>query len=696
MSEPIPDRAPNRLIHESSPYLQQHAYNPVDWYPWGDEALEKARTENKMIFLSIGYSSCHWCHVMAHESFEDANIAKYLNDHFVPVKVDREERPDLDAIYMDAVQLISGQGGWPLNVWLTPQLVPVYGGTYFPPRSRPNDWGSGQRPDFMTILERLVHIFNNEPEQLSNHVSQMQDALQADILDQLTASPLDPKGLDKSVGIIQNGYDVTYGGFSPAPKFPHPMTIEFLFRYFSLTGNEPAVTMALQSLQAMICGGIYDQIGGGFHRYSTDKYWLVPHFEKMLYDNALLLSALTSAWQITKAPIFKETVEETIDFLFREMDDENGGFYSALDADSEGEEGRFYVWTAGELQKILGDEDVAKLQQWYPFDKDGNWDGFIILNRGKIPQASFPQKSDFTPKDDDWRRLRTKLLEAREKRVRPGTDDKVLTVLNSLLIKSLVVAGRAFNRKDWLDRAKKAADFILSTMYKDGTLYRVFRDSRVQQTGFLDDYGCFIEALTFIFEATAQEGYLTKALELTGEMLRLFHDPENSSFFYNHDGQDTPLKSVRDIFDNVTPSGNSSAIAALLRVTDLTGEFKYHEIAVAALGKLNKTATEHAPSFGYLLQGLVHEYVEKREIIIAGSDNERDRWRTIWSQIYTPYEIFIEGDGFSKSDLPLLSGKNPVDGKTTAYICRHFSCNAPITDLDKYIREIREQNRQVL
>jgi len=633
---------------------------------------------------------------MAHESFEDESVAQYLNEHFVPVKVDREERPDLDAIYMDAVQLMNGQGGWPLNVWLTPQLVPVYGGTYFPPRSRSDIMGPGQLPDLMTILERLVHIFNNEPEQLSNHISQMQDALQADLLDHLKASPLDPKDLDKSFAAIQNGYDVTYGGFSQAPKFPHPMTIEFLFQYFSLTGNKLAATMALHSLQAMICGGIYDQIGGGFHRYSTDKYWLVPHFEKMLYDNALLLSAMTSAWQVSKAPIFKEAVEETIDFLFREMTDENGGFYSALDADSEGEEGRFYVWTAGELQQVLGDEDMTKLQEWYPVEKDGNWDGFIILNRRKIPQTSFSQKSDLSPKDDDWQRLRNKLLEVREKRVRPGTDDKVLTVWNSLLIKSLVRAGRTFNRKDWLERAKKAADFILNTMYKDGTLYRVYRDGNVQQAGFLDDYGCFIEALTFIFEATAREEYLTKAQELTDEMLRLFHDPEKESFYYNHRGQDTPLKSVRDIFDNVTPSGNSSAITALLRISDLTGEFKYHDIAVPALGKLNKTATENAPSFGYLLQNLVHEYSEKHEIIIAGPDNERDRWLTEWSEIYAPHDIFIVGNGFPKSDLPLLKGKNPIDGKTTAYICRHFSCNAPITELDKYVREIREQNHQVL
>lgn len=695
MSEPVPDRVPNRLIHESSPYLQQHAYNPVDWYPWGEEALGKSRQENKMIFLSIGYSSCHWCHVMAHESFEDPTVAEYLNQHFVPVKVDREERPDLDSIYMDAVQLIAGQGGWPLNVWLTPQLIPVYGGTYFPPRSRSDISGSG-RPDFMTILERLVHVYASEPDQLSNHVTQMQEALQADILTNLNTSPLDPDDLDKSFSVIQNVYDATNGGFSQAPKFPHAMTIGFLFQYSSLTGNKVAATMALHSLQAMICGGIYDQIGGGFHRYSTDKYWLVPHFEKMLYDNALLLDATTSAWQISNASIFKEATEETVDFLFREMSDQNGGFYSALDADSDGEEGRFYVWTEEELQKVLGNEDLKKLKEWYPFKDGGNWEGFVILNRGMNPQTLFSQKSEPAVKDDDWLRLRSKLMEARAKRTRPGTDDKVLTAWNSLLIKSLILAGRTFNRKDWLERAQKTTDFILNTLYKDNILYRVYRDAKVQQTGFLDDYGCFIEALTFVFEATAQERYLDRAVELADKMLQLFHDPQNDSFYYNHSGQDTPLKSVRDIFDNVTPSGNSSAISALLRLSDLTGEFKYHDIAASALGKLNKTGTQHAPSFSYLLQTLVHEHLNKHEIIIAGPVKKRKPWRAAWSNVYAPHDIFIEGDDFLKSNLPLLKGKNPIEGKTTAYICQRFSCKSPITDLDKYIQEIREQNRQVL
>ena len=690
MSEPKHDRAPNRLIHESSPYLLQHAYNPVDWYPWGEEALNKSRNENKLIFLSIGYSSCHWCHVMAHESFEDPKVAEYLNEHFVPVKVDREERPDLDSIYMDAVQLMTGQGGWPLNIWLTPQLVPVYGGTYFPPKPA---W---QRPDFMTILQRLVHVFDNEPEQLSKHVTQMQEALQSDILEHLSASPLDPKGLDTSFEAIQNVYDATYGGFSRAPKFPHAMVIEFLFQYSSLTGTKMAANIALHSLQAMICGGIYDQIGGGFHRYSTDKYWLVPHFEKMLYDNALLLSSLTSAWQISKVPIFREAIEETIDFLTREMSHKDGGFYSALDADSEGLEGRYYVWTSEELKEILDEDELEELREWYPFDESGNWEGFVILNRGKIPQASFSEKSQPAVKDEQWQLLRDKLLKAREKRERPGTDDKILTAWNSLLIKSLVQAARACDRRDWLERAIQTTDFILDTMYKDGILYRVYREDNLQQTGFLDDYGCFIEALTWIFEATANEYYLEKAQKLADEMIRLFHDPQHDAFYYNYPDQDTPLKLVRDIFDNVTPSGSSSAISALLRLSDLCGEFKYHDIAVSALGKLNKTAIENAPSFGYLLQSIVHEHTNKREVIIVGPEKDRNRWIAEWLSTYTPHDIFVEGDEFLDSSLHLLENKKPIDGQTTAYICERFACEAPITNFNKYVREIQELYERVL
>jgi len=689
MSEPVNDRVPNRLIHESSPYLLQHAYNPVDWYPWGEEALDKSRKENKLIFLSVGYSSCHWCHVMAHESFENPKIAQYLNEHFVSIKVDREERPDLDSIYMDAVQLMTGQGGWPLNVWLTPQLVPLYGGTYFPLTSA---W---QRPDFLTVLQRLVHIYENEPKQLSNHVSQMQDALQADIYKNLGSSSLDKEELVKSFTAIQNIYDATYGGFSQAPKFPHAMVIEFLFQYSALTGNELASKMGIHSLQSMIYGGIYDQIGGGFHRYSTDKYWMVPHFEKMLYDNALLLSALTSAWQISKAPIFRETIEETVGFLQREMSHPDGGFFSALDADSEGREGRFYVWTADELKEILSDDELKTLKQWYPFDEKGNWEGFIVLNRGKMPQTSLSERLKPRAKDKEWERLKNKLLEAREKRERPGTDDKVLTSWNSLLIKALVKAGRTFNRRDWLTAAQKTTDFILSSMYRDGVIYRMYRDGKVQQSGFLDDYGSFIEALTFVFEATANERYLNKSIELADNMLELFHDSNQSAFYYTHPGQDTPLTSIRDIFDNVTPSGSSSAISALLRISDLTGDPKYRDIAESALKKLHRTAIQNAPSFGYLLQNYVHEYTDRHEIIVAGPAKERTKWREKWTQIYTPHDIFVGGEEFSDSSLPILKGKKAIDGQITAYICEHFACKSPVTDIEEYMREIEEQNQRV-
>ncbi len=670
----------NRLIHETSPYLLQHAHNPVDWYPWGEEALEKAATENKLIFLSIGYSSCHWCHVMEHESFEDESVAAYLNEYFVPIKVDREERPDLDSIYMEAVQLMTGQGGWPLNVWLTPKKIPIYGGTYFPPVDR------YQRPGFLTVLNRLLDLYQSDPGSISQRVAQIQQALQADLMQHVETSEISEKQFHDAAEVFRKHFDPIYGGFGPAPKFPSAMGISFLFHYHFLFQDEQTGIMAVDSLSHMLEGGIYDHIGGGFHRYSTDKEWLVPHFEKMLYDNGLLLDALCDAFQVTGDETIKNTVYETIQFLEREMMSPEGGFYSAIDADSEDIEGQFYVWQYNDMKDILTPDEFNVFSEIYGVTQTGNWEG------KNIPNRIHSSRKQLTITEKQKRLIKTaknKLLTARENRIRPETDTKVITSWNALILKALCKAYLVFGEEQWKQLVLKNVHFLLKTMFDDTTLLRTYNKQKAKQPGFLDDYALLTEALTYVFEISGDEYYLEQSIMLSGLLIQLFHDPGNNAFYFISDQHETTLSRPRDTFDNATPGGNSAAITALQRTGYLSGNSHFIEIARKALEKLVETASQNALSFGYFLKALAFEWKKGPEVIIAGKDIKP--YIKEWSLNFSPNSFIIVGEDFSRSQQPVITGKKSLNGKTTAYVCQNFTCKQPVTDLQEFRKLLNEQ-----
>ncbi|MEX2640650.1 MAG: thioredoxin domain-containing protein [Balneolales bacterium] len=671
------EKAPNRLIGETSPYLLQHAYNPVAWYPWGEEALDRARSENKMIFLSIGYSSCHWCHVMEHESFEDPETARLMNDKFINIKVDREERPDLDSVYMEAVQMITGQGGWPLNVWLTPDKIPVFGGTYFPPQSMHG------RPDFRTVLGKLADMHEQSPQDVRQQADKMRQAIQQDLYQRIEPGTVNRDLLDRAFASYKKSFEPVHGGFSTAPKFPTTMGIEFLLRYHHLSGNEEAAHMALHSLDGMIMGGIYDQAGGGFHRYSTDEKWLVPHFEKMLYDNALLLSALCDAWQLTGKALYRETIYETYGWLKREMLSGEGGFYSALDADTAGEEGRFYIWKDEEIDKILRDPDRHYFKTVYSVTPQGNWEGFNILHRTNS-LADYAAGLDIEPGAlaESLARSKDRLLTERDKRVRPGLDDKIITSWNSMLLKSLCKCYKAFGDEDFKRTAVDNANLLTTRLWQEDVLYRTYKDGIAKQQGFLDDYALLCEALSYVFEITGDEKYLEQAVGLAASLRENFLDKEHNAFFYTSKNHEPLIVNSRDVFDNVTPSGNSAACAAFQRLGKLTGDGSLQAIAGRAMEGLGNVMADHGTVFGYLLQVIVAEVEPGQEIIIAG--DTPGPFREIWARQYNPLSFIITGSTFSDSVWSTLKGKEPLNGRTTAYVCRNFKCHEPATDPEEF------------
>ncbi|MCX7827126.1 MAG: thioredoxin domain-containing protein, partial [Verrucomicrobiae bacterium] len=558
------ERKPNRLALEKSPYLLQHAHNPVDWHPWGAEAFEKARRENKPIFLSIGYSTCHWCHVMAHESFEDAEIAAVLNRWFVPVKVDREERPDVDWIYMTAVQAMTGQGGWPLSAWLTPDLKPFYGGTYFPPVGR---FG---RPGFKQILERIHEVWEQQREKVVEQGEQLEALLRE------TASRGDGAGeigeavLRAAYEQFRDQYDERYGGFGGAPKFPRPAQFNFLLRYWARTGEELALEMTTHTLRQMALGGMYDQIGGGFARYSTDERWHVPHFEKMLYDNAQLLVSYCEAWQITRDPFFRDVARDIARYVLRDLTHPEGAFYSAEDADSEGVEGKFYAWTMDELREALGEEDAKFAGYYFGCEEQGNW----TAPAGHGPQnanvlfvaRTFDQmaKAFNTTPELARRRLeeaRKKLFEVRSKRVRPHLDDKILTAWNGQMIAALARAAQTLDEPQYLAAAERAANFVIEKLYdlQTKTLQRRWRDGEAKVEGFLDDYAFFIAGLLELYEASFDPKWIEHAVALANTMIARFHDEADGGFWFTAPGQSDLIARMKDDYDGAEPSGNSIA-----------------------------------------------------------------------------------------------------------------------------------------
>lgn len=685
----------NRLIDETSPYLLQHAHNPVDWYPWGDEAIEKARTENKPIFLSIGYSACHWCHVMEHESFENEAIAAILNEHFISIKVDREERPDLDDIYMGAVQAMTGQGGWPMTVFLTPDLKPFYGGTYYPPEDK---FG---RPGFGSLTTQIAKIWETEPQKLLESADQLTNVLsanagfQGESADAITDEPF-PTVLTQ----LQRDYDLEDGGWGAAPKFPSGPTIDLLLRRYHATKNEAALGMALDTLRKMANGGMYDHLGGGFHRYSVDAQWLVPHFEKMLYDNAQLIPVYLDAYQITKDPFFKRVAVESLDYVLTYMTGEEGAFYSTEDADSEGEEGKFYIWTSAELTNILGPDDVKLFNAYYSILPNGNFQSHEPYHAGQnIPHvtedlAVVAKKFDMTGEAFQAKldTMRAKLLEVRDKRVRPGRDDKIITAWNGLMIAAMAQGYAVLGDTRYRDAAAKSADFILKSMRADtGMLYRTYRMGQAKHLGYLDDHANLAAGLTDLFAATGDPHWIEAATDIADTMLREYADTEGPGFYTTSDEHTHLITREKSSYDGSEPSGNSMAIWALLRLARYTDNESYYDTATETIRANFETLRKHPRALTMMLVALDFALAPPREIVIAGHENADDTnalLKTV-ADHYLPNTIVARTTGNDvPSSVPLLSMKGMTGEKATAYVCENYACQRPVTTAEELAAQL--------
>jgi uncharacterized protein len=657
----------NRLANETSPYLLQHADNPVDWYPWGEEALQKAQAEEKPIFLSIGYSACHWCHVMAHESFEDERTAAILNEHFVNVKVDREERPDLDRIYMSAVQALTGRGGWPMSVFLTPDGQPFFGGTYFPPTPR---YGM---PSFAQVLSSIVDAWQNRRGELVEGGEKLVTAIEQQMAPSagVKGKGVPRETVESAFQSIRQGFDRVHGGWGGAPKFPQPMTLEFLLRYHHTTEDPQALEMVTQTLEAMARGGMYDQIGGGFHRYSVDDHWLVPHFEKMLYDNAQLARVYLHAWRVTDESFFRTITEEILDYVVREMTDPAGGFYSTQDADSEGEEGKFFVWTPSEIRDVLGDE-ADRFIEAYGVTERGNFEGKNILElKGSLEER------------ETLAEARRKLFEVRERRVHPGLDDKVLTSWNGLMLAAFAEAARALRRDDYREIAERNAEFLLNElMTADGRLYHTWKAGEARINGYLEDYAYLIDGWLELYQSTFDPGCYVAARELADVMIEHFQAPVG--FYDTSDDHEELIVRPRELQDNAVPSGNGMAALALQRLAGLAVEPRYLELARAMLKPMQEMLARYPLGFAQWLSALDYMLSHPREIAIVGDPGAADTQALLdvcFEGGYRPHQILaLGGSETEPAVVPLLQGRNQIDGQATAYVCVDFTCRAPLTE----------------
>ncbi|HET8813488.1 MAG TPA: thioredoxin domain-containing protein [Solirubrobacterales bacterium] len=651
----------NRLAGETSPYLLQHRDNPVDWYPWGPDALGRAREEDKPILLSVGYSACHWCHVMERESFEDPETAAYMNEHFVNVKVDREERPDVDAIYMEAVQAISGHGGWPMTVFLDSDGVPFYGGTYFPP-----DESRGM-PSFRMVMEAVVHAYETRREEIRERAPEVRSRLGAIGEVEPRADLPSAADLDEAVRRLLAAADRRNGGFGHAPKFPPASSLELLLA----RGETEHVE---RTLDAMLAGGIYDQLGGGFARYSVDAVWLVPHFEKMLYDNALLARAYLHGWQELGHDRYRRVCEETLDWMLREMRGPEGGFYSALDADSEGEEGRFYVWMPDQIREVLGEAADLVLEH-YGVSERGNFEGSNVLHLAGGADAAEPE---------GLAQARRALFEARARRVRPGLDDKRLASWNALAIAALADAGAVLGRDDYLEAARSCAGFVLTQLHdENGSLLRTYKDGRAHLNAYLEDHAFLLEALLALYEASFEERWFEKARALAETMIQRFGDPERGGYYSTSSDHEELIARRKEVGDHPIPSGNSSAAMGLLRLAALTGERRYEEEAKGVFKLFAKPATEHPEAFAHLLRAIDFNLARTREVALVGEDladlaavvRERNR----------PHLVLAGGIEGTEQP-PLMVGRATVEGRPAAYVCENFTCQLPLTSSEELRR----------
>ena len=642
----------NALANETSPYLLQHKDNPVDWLPWGQEALTRARDQQKPLLVSIGYSACHWCHVMERESFEDPAVAEVMNERFVPVKVDREERPDVDAIYMDAVQAMTGQGGWPLNAFLTPDGVPFYAGTYFPPEPRHG------MPSWRMVLEGVAKAWDEQRDDIIDGAQRIVGRLQATAQLQAPDAEIDPASLAAAVTTLKRSYDAEHGGWGGAPKFPAASAIEFLLR----RGERQ---MALHTLRRMAGGGIYDQVGGGFARYSVDARWIVPHFEKMLYDNALLARAYLHAFQVSGEPFFERITRETLDWALRELRQDEGGFASALDADSEGVEGKFYVWRLDEVRDVLGPLAATAIEH-FGMTEEGNFEG-----------ANIPVRATSDP--EQLGEIKARLLEARSKRVWPGLDDKRLTAWNALMISALADAGAVLGEPRYRDAAVAAAEFVLRDLRDEGgRLLRTYNQGRAHLNAYLEDHAFLLEALLTLYEATFDPRWFTEARALADAILERFADPERGGFFSTATDHEELIARRKDIDDHPIPAGSSSATFGLLRLARLTGEQRYEDAALGHIRLLHVIAPQHAGGFGHLLQAIDFLLADVREVALVGDD--RGPLEQVVREQFRPHVVLAGGPA---DGVPLLEGREPVGGRAAAYVCERFACRRPVTEPDE-------------
>jgi uncharacterized protein len=657
----------NRLSRETSPYLLQHAHNPVDWYPWGEEAFAKARAEDMPVFLSIGYSACHWCHVMERESFESDEIAQILNEDFVSIKVDREERPDVDSIYMQAVQMMTGHGGWPMSVFLTPDGRPFFAGTYFPPDDRHG------MPSFRRVLEHVVNVYRSRRNEVEEASKEVQQALSSQLRTSASGAITHAR-LDGAAGRIASNFDPVNGGFGAAPKFPPSMALDFLMQVAYRTPDANGARLreiVVTTLTKMAYGGIYDQVGGGFHRYSVDARWLVPHFEKMLYDNALLARLYVRAWQWTKDPLFARIAHETLGFITREMTSPDGAFYSTLDADSEGEEGKFYVWTRAEVMQLLGAEEGRVFCALYDVTERGNWEGHNILNIPREPESvaadlgvTLDQLFDIAA------RGKCKLYGAREQRVRPGRDEKMLAGWNGWMLAAFAEASLAFDRDAYRDVVRANADFLLMRIDADGRLTR-----HAKIAGLLEDYSGVAWGLTLAYEATHERRYLDAARTLVDGILARFRDEEGGFFDTPIDGEKL-ITRPKDLFDNATPSANSVACDVLLRHALLFGNEEYARIATEGLETVFPLAEKYASGFGFLLGVAEWRAGQPKELVLTG---DTAAFRRVIGETFVPHRVLVAGEG--SADLPLMENR-PAE-KTLAYVCFGYACEEPTDDPER-------------
>ncbi len=695
----------NRLIDQKSPYLLQHAHNPVDWYPWGEEAFEKARREQRPIFLSIGYSTCHWCHVMERESFESEEIAAILNRHYVPIKLDREERPDVDRVYMMFVQATTGGGGWPMSVWLTPELKPFFGGTYFPPDNR---YG---RPGFGAILEQIAQAW------LSDRARLVQSSVA--ILEQLSRHAEAGRGsgtwLDDAVGesgflVFRRGFDARLGGFGGAPKFPRPVTHNFLLRYGARTGNREAREMVLVTLREMARGGMNDQLGGGFHRYSVDDRWFVPHFEKMLYDQAQLAISYLEAWQLTGEEIYAAAAREVLDYVLRDLTSPEGGFYSAEDADSVIDpaqpnvkgEGAFYIWSQEEIERLLDPPAAAWFCYRYGVEPEGNvhqdphaeFTGRNILYQAHSVEET-AQRFDVAAGEVAavLARARGKLLEARADRVRPHRDDKILTSWNGLMISAFAKAAQILDEPRYGEAARRAAEFVLERMFDapTGLLLRRYRDQEAAIDGFLDDYAAFLNALLDLYETEFETGRLETARQLAQTMVARFEDPVHGGFFSTAEGDAALVMRIMDDYDGAEPSGNSMAVLGLLRLAAITGETGFRAAADRALGAFASRMRTAPVGVPQMLVAYLYARAKPKQVILAGEKNDpaTRAMLAVFRRRFLPDHVVLLVDGPETraalaGRLPAVLSMTPIEGKTTAYVCEDYACRLPTTDVDAF------------